>query len=103
MEPLKTGDLVMLNSQNIWAKHRCKNLEDEILRHFKVILVSSNLWYCKLKQPENWKIDSVINGDIIELYSGTDSVKQILEIEGNGADWPKVWIIPSRPLDDNPR
>jgi len=74
-----------------------------MLGPFKVISVRSNPCYSKLKQPENWKIHSVMNGDIIERYSGTDSMEQTVKFQGNGEDWPKAWIIPSGPLDDNPR
>jgi len=61
MELLKKGDLVILNGHNIRAKHRCIKLEEERLGPFKVLLVGSNLRYCKLDMPESWKSHSVFN------------------------------------------
>ena len=43
MEAEKKAELVMLNGQNIWAKHRCKKLENKMLGSLEVLLVGSNL------------------------------------------------------------
>jgi hypothetical protein len=42
MEPLKKGELVMLNGRNIRTKHRCKKMENKMLGPFKVASVGSN-------------------------------------------------------------
>jgi len=51
MEPLKNGELAMLNGRNIRAKHSCKKLEDKKLGPFEVLSVGCNLRYLKLKLP----------------------------------------------------
>jgi len=45
IDSLRKGELVMLNGQNIWAKHRCKKLEDKMLGLFEVISVGTNNQY----------------------------------------------------------
>jgi len=103
MEPLRKGEVVILNGQNIRAKHRCKKLEDEMLRPFEVLSIGSNLQYCKLKLPEWWKIHPVFNIDLLERYKGTNPKKQIIEIEADGDDLVMVSILASRSSDDNPK
>jgi hypothetical protein len=49
MEPLKKGELVMLNGLYIRAKHRWKKLEDKMLGPFKVVSVGSNHRYYMLE------------------------------------------------------
>jgi len=93
----------MLNGRNIRAKHRCKKLEDKMLGPFDIISVGNNVRYCKLKLPDSWKIHSVFNIDLLELYKGTDHMKQVVEIEADGNDWVMELIIASGPSDDNPR
>jgi len=66
IEPFKQGELVMLDGRNIWAKHRCKKLEDTMLGPFEVVSVGSNLMYPTLQQPHAWKIHSVFNIDLFE-------------------------------------
>jgi hypothetical protein len=61
MELLQKGELVMLNRRNIQGKHRCNKLEDKMLGQFEVLSVGSNLWCCKLRLPELWKIHPVFN------------------------------------------
>jgi hypothetical protein len=75
MEPLKKEELVMLNGQNIRAKHRCKKFEDKMLGPFEVLSIGSNARYCKLKLPDLWKIHLVFNIDLLERYKGTDPKK----------------------------
>jgi len=103
MEPLENGELVILNGWNIRAKHRCKKLEDKMLGPFEVLLVASNLRYCKLKLPDSGKIHPVFNIDLQERYKGTDPKKQIIEIEADGEDWVMESIIASGPSDNNPK
>jgi len=103
MELLKKGDLVILNRRNIRAKHRCKKLEDKMLGPFKVSSVGSNLWYCKIKLPDSWKIHPVFNINLLERYKGTNLKKQILEIEADSEDWIMETIIASGPSDGNPK
>jgi len=103
MEPLKKGELVMLNGQNIRAKHRCKKLEDKMLRPFEVLSIGSNFRYCRLKLPDSWKIHPVFNIDLLERYQGTDPKKQIIKIEADGEDWAMELMIASGPSDDNPK
>jgi hypothetical protein len=66
LEPLKKGELVMLNGRNIRAKHHCKKLDDKMLAPFEVISVGSNNRYCKLKLPDHWKLHPVFNIDLLE-------------------------------------
>lgn len=68
MEPLKMGEMVMLNWRNISVKHRCKNLDDKMLGPFEVLSVGNNLWYCKLKLPDLWKIHPVFNAELLTQY-----------------------------------
>jgi hypothetical protein len=37
-----------------------------------VLSVGSNLWCCKLRLPELWKIHPVFNIEWLERYKGTD-------------------------------
>jgi hypothetical protein len=103
MEPLKKGELVLLSGRNIWAKDRCKNLEDKMLGPFEVLLVGSNNRYSKLKLPDSWKIHPVFIIDLLEQYKATDPKKRVIEIEADGEDWIMEWIIGSGPSDDNSR
>jgi hypothetical protein len=45
MEPLKKGELVLLNGQNIRAKHWCNKLKDKMLGPFEVLSVGNNNRY----------------------------------------------------------
>jgi len=103
MEPLRKGELVMLNGRNIRAKHRCKKLEDKMLRLFEVLSIGSNERDCKLKLPEWWKIHPVFIIDLLERYKGTDSKKQVIDIEADGDDWVMESVLASEPSDDNPK
>jgi transposase InsO family protein len=101
IEPIKKGELVMLNGKNIRAKHRCRKLEDKMLGPFEVSSVGSNLRYCKLKLPESWKIHPVFNIELLERYKGTNPKKPIIEVEADGEDWVMESIIASGPSDGN--
>jgi len=103
IEPLKKGQLVMLNRRNIRAKHRCKKLEDEMLGPLEVLSVGSNLRYFKFKLPDTWKIHPVFNINLLERYKGTDSKKMIIEIKADGEDSVMESIIASGSSDDNPK
>jgi len=103
MEPLKKGELVMLNSQNIRVKHRCKKLEDKMLGPVEVVSVRSNLRYCTLKLPHTWKIHLVFNIDLLQWYKETDPKQPVVEIEADGNDWVMESIIASKPSEDNPK
>jgi hypothetical protein len=92
----------MLNGRNIRAKHRCKNLEDKMLRPFEVLSVGSNECYCKLNLPDSWKVHPIFNIDWLERYEGTDQKKQVIEIKADGEDWVLESIIANGPSDDNP-
>jgi hypothetical protein len=103
IEPLKKGELVMLNGRNIRAKHRCKKLEDKMLGPFRVLGVGSNLPYCKLELPDSWKIHPVFNIDLLERYKGTDPKKKVIKIEADREGWVIETMIASGPSDDNPK
>jgi hypothetical protein len=103
IEPLKKGELVMLNGQNIRAKHRCKKLEDKMLGPFRVSGVGSNLRYCKLELPDSWNIHPIFNIDLLEPYMGTDSKKKVIKIEADREGWVMETMIASGPSDDNPK
>jgi hypothetical protein len=103
MEPLKKGELVLLNGWNIRAKHRCKKLEDKMLGPFEVISVGSNNRYCKLKLPDHWKLHPVFNIDLLERYKGTNPEKPVIEIKPDGEDWVMETIVASGPSDNNPK
>jgi hypothetical protein len=66
MDPFKMRELVMLNGRNIQATHRCKKLEDKMIRPLEVVSVGNNLRYCKLKLPGSWKIHSVFTINLLE-------------------------------------
>jgi len=53
IEPVKKGELAMLNGRNIRAKHRCKKLEDKMYGPFEDINTRKNGMYCKLKLPDS--------------------------------------------------
>ena len=72
VESFKIGELVMLNGQNIRAKHRCKMLEEKMFGPFEVLSVAKNLPYCKLKLPDSWKIHPVFNISLLERYKGNN-------------------------------
>jgi hypothetical protein len=103
MEPLKKGELVLLNGRNIRAKHCCKKLEDKMLGPFEVLSIWSNNRYCKLKLPDHWKLHPVFNIDLLERYKGTDSKKQVVKIEPDREDWVMETIVASGPSDNNPK
>jgi len=87
MEPLRKGELVLLNGRNIGTKHQCRKLEDKMLGLFEVVSVGSNNWYCKLKLPDHSKLHPVFNIDLREQYKGPDPGKAVVEIEPDGEDW----------------
>jgi hypothetical protein len=103
VEPLKKGELVMLNGRNIRAKHRCNKVEDKMLGPFKVLGVGSNLRYCKLELPDSWKIHPSFKIDLLERYKGTDSKNKVIEMEADREDWVMETIRASGPSDDNPK
>jgi len=51
IEPIKKGELVMLNGRNIRAKHHCKKLEDKMYGLFEVGATGKNRRYGKVKLP----------------------------------------------------
>jgi len=103
IEPLKKGELVMLNGRNIQAKHRCKKLEDKMFRPCEILSVGENQRYCKLRLPDSWKIHPVFNIELLERYKGTDPKKPVVEVEAVGEDWVMESIIASGPSDGNPK
>ena len=103
MEPLKKGELVMLNGRNIRAKHRCKKLEDKMFGPFEVLSIGANNRYCKLKLPDQWKLHPVFNIDLLERYKGTNPKKPVIEIEPDGEDWIMETIVASGPSDFKPK
>jgi hypothetical protein len=103
MEPLKKGELVLLNGQNIRAEHLCKKLEDKMLGPFEVLSLGSNNRYCKCKLPDHWKLHPVFNINLLERYKGTDPKKPVVEIEPDGEDWVMETIIASGPTDNDPK
>jgi len=42
IEPFKKGEWVMLNGQNLRAKHRCRKLDDKMFQPFEVLSVRGN-------------------------------------------------------------
>jgi hypothetical protein len=102
IEPFKKGDLVMPNRPNIQAKHRCKKLDDTMLRQFEVMSVGSNLQYRQLKLLESWKIHPTVNINFLEPYIGTDLNKLIIEIEADRDDWVMESILAIGSLDNYP-
>ena len=66
IQPLEKGELVMLNGQNIRAKHRCTKLEVKQLGPIEMLSAESNLRYSKLKLPDSWKIHPVFNIDLLK-------------------------------------
>jgi hypothetical protein len=102
MEPIRKVELVLLNGRNICAKHRWKNLEDNILGPFEVLSVESNSQYFKLKLPNSWKIHPVFNIDLLERYKGTNLKNQVIKIDADGDDWSKESVIARGPCDDYP-
>jgi len=66
LEPFKEGELVMLNGNNIRAKHRCKKLEDKMYGPFEVIETGKNGRYCKLRLADSWKIHPTFNISLLE-------------------------------------
>jgi len=103
IEPLKKGELVMLNGRNIRAKHRCKKLEDEMFGPFEILSVGETQRYCMLRLPDSWKIHPVFNIELLERYKGTDPKKPVVEVEAVGEDWVMESIIASGPSDGNPK
>jgi len=101
IRPFKKGELVMLNGQNIRAKHRCKKLEDKMFGPFEILSVGNNQRYCKLSLRDSWKIHPVFNIDLLERYKGIDPKKQVVEVEADGEDWVMEAIIASGPSDGN--
>jgi hypothetical protein len=93
IEPLKKGTLVMLNGQKLRAKHRGNKLQDTMLGPFEGLSVGSNFRYCKLKLLDPWEILLVFNIDLLERYNGTDSKKQIIDIEVDSDAWVMESII----------
>jgi hypothetical protein len=83
INPVQKGDLVMLNGKDIRAKHRCKKLEDKMLRPFEVFSVRSNLRCCKLLLPGSSKICTVFNIKLLKKYHRTDMKEQVKVMESH--------------------
>jgi len=103
IEPFKKGEWVMLNGQNIRAKHRCRKLEDKMFGPFEILLVGSNQRYCRLGLPDSWLIHPVCNIDLLERYKGSDPKKQVVEVEADIDDWVLKTMVASGPSDGNPK
>jgi len=76
---------------------------DKMLKPVQVLSVSSNLRYCKLKQPDFWKIHPVFNINLLQWYKATNPKKQIIQIEADGEDCVMESITATRPSDDKPK
>lgn len=87
IDPVKNRKLVMLNEQNIRARHICKKPENMMRRPSEVLSVGRIQRHCKLKFPESWKIHPTSNIDLLEQYQGTNPKKQEIEIGADGDAW----------------
>lgn len=54
---------------------------------FKVLSVGGNSRYCMLQLPDSWKIDPVVNIDLLKCYRGDYYKQQVVEVKADCEKW----------------
>lgn len=98
---MKKGELKILKGKDQRQKGRCKKLDLNMDRDFKILLTSHNNWFCILESPATWTIHSTFNINWSTRYRRLNAGREVIPIQADDLGCRMGNIIPTGPPDDN--